>query len=101
MPEAQRLLAFVLVVLSPLTWQSVATWYHVEQPLMLGLLVGALIVFQARREGLAGLLAGLALVSRPTALIPLIALGVLLLAGCGRVRLLSMARPSPLLAAVH
>src|SRR5260370_35420928 len=48
---------------------------------MLGLLVGSLIVFQARREGLAGLLAGLALVSRPTALIPLIALGVLLLAG--------------------
>lgn len=80
MPQAQRLLAFVLVVLSPLSWQSIATWYHLEQPMMLCLLVGAVIAFQARREGLAGLLAGLALMSRTTALIPLIALGMLLLA---------------------
>lgn len=79
MPETQRLLAFMLVVLSPLTWQSIATWYHLEQPMMLCFLVGALIVFQRRQEGLAGVLAGLALVSRTTALIPLIALGVLLL----------------------
>ena len=81
MPEAQRLLAFVLIVLSPLTWQSIATWYHLEQPMMLCLLVGAVIALQTRREGLAGLLAGLALMSRTTALIPLIALGILLLAG--------------------
>jgi hypothetical protein len=100
MPEAQRLLAFVLVVLSPLTWQSVATWYHVEQPLMLCFLVGALIVFQARREGLAGLLAGLALVSRPTALIPLIALGVLLLAGGEWRGLLKLAGAGALVAGV-
>src|SRR5260370_39930376 len=67
---------------------------------MLGLLVGSLIVFQARREGLAGLLAGLALVSRPTALIPLIALGVLLLAG-GEVRgLLKVGGAGALLAGV-
>jgi uncharacterized membrane protein len=79
MPETQRLLAFMLVVLSPLTWQSIATWYHLEQPMMLCFLVGALIAFQRRQEGLAGVLAGLALVSRTTALIPLIALGVLLL----------------------
>jgi hypothetical protein len=100
MPEAQRLLAFVLVVLSPLTWQSVAMWYHVEQPLMLCLLIGALIVFQARREGLAGLLAGFALVSRPTALIPLIALGVLLLAGGEWRGLLKLAGTSALVAGV-
>ena len=100
MPEAQRLLAFVLVVLSPLTWQSVATWYHIEQPLMLCFLVGALIVFQARREGLAGLLAGLALVSRPTALIPLIALGVLLLAGSEWRGLLKLAGAGALIAGV-
>ncbi|MGH2514461.1 MAG: glycosyltransferase 87 family protein, partial [Ktedonobacterales bacterium] len=80
MPETQRLLAFILVVLSPLTWQSIGTWYHLEQPMMLCFLVGALIAFQRRQEGLAGVLAGLALVSRTTALIPLIALGVLLLA---------------------
>ncbi|MGH2516161.1 MAG: hypothetical protein ACRDHP_10950, partial [Ktedonobacterales bacterium] len=80
MPETQRLLAFMLVVLSPLTWQSIGTWYHLEQPMMLCFLVGALIAFQRRQEGLAGVLAGLALVSRTTALIPLIALGVLLLA---------------------
>jgi hypothetical protein len=78
MPETQRLLAFVLVVLSPLTWQSIATWYHLEQPMMLCLLVAALIAFQSRREGLAGALAGLAVLTRTTALIPLIALGVLL-----------------------
>jgi hypothetical protein len=81
MPETQRLLAFLLIVLSPLTWQSIATWYHLEQPMMLCLLVAALIALQARRPGLAGLLAGLALLSRTTALIPLIALGVLLLVG--------------------
>lgn len=80
MPETQRLLAFMLVVLSPLTWQSIATWYHLEQPMMLCFLVGALIAFQRRQEGLAGVLAGLAVVTRTTALIPLIALGVLLLA---------------------
>ena len=79
MPETQRLLAFVLVVLSPLTWQSIATWYHLEQPMMLCFLVAALLAFQRRQEGLAGVLAGLALVSRTTALIPLVALGVLLL----------------------
>lgn len=80
MPETQRLLAFMLIVLSPLTWQSIATWYHLEQPLMLCFLVAAFIAFQARREWLAGVLAGLALLTRTTALIPLIAFGVLLLA---------------------
>src|SRR5260370_38856540 len=67
---------------------------------MLGLLVGSLIVFQARREGLAGLLAGLALVSRPTALIPLIALGVLLLAGGEGRGLLKLAGAGALVAGV-
>lgn len=78
--DTQRFLAFILIVFGPLTWQTFFTWYHVEQPLMLTLLVGAFVAFQARREGLAGLLAGLAVLSRTTALIPLIAIGVLLLA---------------------
>ncbi len=78
-PETLRFLAFALVALGPLTWQTYATWYHVEQPLMLCFLVAAVLLLQQRREGLAGVLAGLAFLSRTTALIPLIALGVLLL----------------------
>ena len=80
-PETQRFLAYILIVFSPLTWQTFTIWYHIEQPLMLALLVGAVVALQARREGLAGLLAGLAVLTRTTALIPLIALGALLLFG--------------------
>lgn len=80
-PETQRLLAFVLVALGPLSWQTMATWYHVEQPLMLCLLVGAMLALQSRRAALAGVLAGLAVLTRTTAIVPLIALGVLLLLG--------------------
>ena len=79
MPEAQRLIAYALILLSPLTWQTYGTWYHIEQPMMLCLLVGAVLALQQRREGLAGLLAGLALMTRTTALIPLLALGLLLI----------------------
>lgn len=78
-PETLRLLLYAFITLSPLTWQSYSIWYHVEQPLMLCLLLGAGLALQARREGLAGALAGLAFLSRTTALIPLIALGVMLL----------------------
>lgn len=80
MPDTQRFLAYVLIVLSPLTWQAFSPWYHLEQPLMLCFLVGSLIALQSRRAALAGLLAGLALLTRTTALMPLLALGVLLLA---------------------
>ena len=79
MPETQQFLAFALIALSPLTWQSLTPWYHLEQPLMLCLLLCAVAALQTRHEGLAGLLAGLALLTRTTALMPLIALGVLLL----------------------
>src|SRR5690348_10493157 len=78
-PEAQRFLAYVLVVCSPLIWVSVASWGHLEQPLMLCFLVGALLALNRGRDGLAGLLAGLALLSRTTAIFPLLALGLLLL----------------------
>ena len=81
MPETQRLLAYMLVTLSPLTWQSYGTWYHIEQPMMLCLLVGSMLALQRRNEGLAGVLAGLALMTRTTALFPLIGLGVLFLMG--------------------
>ncbi|MDE3230672.1 MAG: DUF2029 domain-containing protein, partial [Chloroflexota bacterium] len=78
-PETLRLLLYAFITLSPLTWQTYSIWYHVEQPMMLCLLLGAGLALQARREGLAGALAGLAFLSRTTALIPLIALGVMLL----------------------
>ncbi|MBF6590137.1 MAG: DUF2029 domain-containing protein [Ktedonobacterales bacterium] len=80
-PEIQLLLAFVLVTLSPLTWQSIATWYHVEQPLMLCFLIGSVLLLRRQRPEWGGLLAGLAVLTRTTALMPLLALGVLLLVG--------------------
>jgi uncharacterized membrane protein len=79
-PESQVFLAYVLIVLSPLTWQTYISWYHVEQPIMLALLVGSLVLFQRRNEELGGVLAGLAVLTRTTAIIPLVAFGVLLLA---------------------
>ena len=50
MPDAQRFLAYALVVLSPLVWLAIGSWYHPEQPLMLCFLVGAAIALQGRRE---------------------------------------------------
>ena len=79
MPDAQQVLAYVLVVLSPLVWESIGTWYHLEVPLMVCFIVGAVIALQGRREWLAGLLAGLALLTSTTAMFPLLALGILLL----------------------
>jgi hypothetical protein len=79
-PETQLFLAYVLVMLSPLTWQTYGTWYHVEQPIMLCFLIGAVFALQMRREWLAGVLAGLAVLTRTTAIMPLVAVGVLLLA---------------------
>jgi hypothetical protein len=79
--EIQRFLAFILIVFSPLTWQTFTIWYHLEQPIMLASLVGAMVAFQTRREGLGGLLAGLAVLSRTTAVVPLVAFGVLLIVG--------------------
>lgn len=85
MPETQRLLAYMLITLSPLTWQAYSPWYHLEQPMMLCFLVAAVWALQTNRDATAGLLAGLAVLTRTTALMPLIALGVLLLMA-GQVR---------------
>jgi hypothetical protein len=100
MPDTQRFLAYVLVVLSPLTWQAIGTWYHLEQPLMLCFLVAALIALQTEREGLAGVLAGLAVLTRTTALFPLLALGVLLLMERRWVALLKLGGIGALVAAL-
>lgn len=99
-PETLRLLLYAFITLSPLTWQSYSIWYHVEQPLMLCLLLASVLALQARREGLAGLLAGLAFLTRTTALIPLIALGVLLLATSAWRPLLKFGGVSALVAAL-
>ncbi|HEV2459062.1 MAG TPA: glycosyltransferase 87 family protein [Ktedonobacterales bacterium] len=100
MPDTQRFLAYVLIVLSPLTWQAIGTWYHLEQPLMLCFLVAALIALQTEREGLAGVLAGLAVLTRTTALFPLLALGVLLLMERRWVALLKLGGIGALVAAL-
>lgn len=99
-PETLRLLLYAFITLSPLTWQSYSIWYHVEQPLMLCLLLAAVLALQARREGLAGLLAGLAFLSRTTVLIPLIALGIVLLMTRAWRPLLKFGGVSALVAAV-
>jgi len=80
-PAVPRFLAFALIALSPLSWLCVATWGHLEQPLMLCFLVAAVGALQRRRVGLAGVLAGLATLSGTAALFPLAALAALLLAG--------------------
>lgn len=77
--ETQQILAFGLVLFSPLIWQSYTAWSHLDQPLMLLFLVAAIVAFQRRREGLGGVLAGLALLSRSTAMFPLLAFGLLIL----------------------
>ncbi len=77
----QQLLAYMLVTLSPLTWQTYNTWFHVEQPLMLCFLIGSVLALQRRQEWLAGALAALAVLTRTTAIMPFVGIGVLLLAG--------------------
>ncbi len=77
-PPAQRLLAFGLVTLSPLLWLCYTPWGHLEQPLQLYLLAAAVIALQRRYEALAGVLAGLAVLTGVTTLLPLAALCTLL-----------------------
>jgi len=77
-PTTTRVLAFALIALGPPTWVCVATWGHLEQPLMLCFLVAAVAALHLRREALAGVLAGLALLSGTAALFPLAALVALL-----------------------
>jgi hypothetical protein len=100
MPETQRLLAYVLITLSPLTWQAYSPWYHLEQPLMLCFLVASVFALQTQREALAGVLAGLAVLTRTTALMPLIALGILLLAAGNWRSLVRLAAPAIVVAGV-
>ncbi|MBA3825087.1 MAG: hypothetical protein H0X24_14475 [Ktedonobacterales bacterium] len=80
MSQGQALVAYGLIVLSPLTWQNFTNWWHFEQPLMLFLFVFGVAQLQRNQVGLAGVLLGLALLTRTTAAVPLIALLVVLAA---------------------
>jgi len=67
----QRYVAFLVALFSPLLWQSMLVWNHVEQPLMLYFLLLGLRLLQDQHDGWAGICFGLALYSRSTALLAL------------------------------
>jgi hypothetical protein len=75
----ELLFVAALVVFSPLLWLTFTMWWHPEQVLMLALLVGGAWQLQRRRGVLAGVLFGLAMLTRLTAVGPIAVLGVLLL----------------------
>ena len=72
--NAAALLAFGLIVLGPLLWLDFTTWGHLEQPLMLCFLVAGVVALQSGRTVLAAILLALAILTRTTALIPVLAL---------------------------
>jgi len=74
LPESRVLVAFTLLVLSPLVWQDFIRWWHLEQVLMLCLLLAAIGLLQAGRPIPAGILLGLAVLTRTTAIVPILAI---------------------------
>ena len=78
MSQGQALLAYSLIVLSPLTWLNFTNWWHFEQPMMLCFLILGVSQLQGQRPYVAGLLLGLALMTRTTAAVPIAALLVVL-----------------------
>lgn len=75
----RRLLAYALFALSPQLWHSVLFYGHVEQPLMLWLVLAGTRALVARRAGRAGGLLGLALLTRSEAVLYVAPLALLLL----------------------
>lgn len=73
------LFAGALILLSPLLWLAYTEWWHPEQVLMLLLVVAGAWHLQHRNSLVAGVLFGLALLTRPTALGPIAALLMLVL----------------------
>lgn len=74
-----RVLAYALFALAPPIWHSVMFYGHVEQPLMLWLVLVGIRMLQEKRPAAAGILLGLALLTRTSALLDLMPLVVLLL----------------------
>lgn len=76
----RRLLAFGFFALCPELWHSVLGYGHIEQPLMLLLVVAGVRSLMLRRTTWAGVLLGLALLTRSSAILYLVPLTALLLA---------------------
>lgn len=74
----KRLLAYALFVLTPELWHSVLFYGHIEQPLMLWLVLAAVRMLVTKRPARAGALLGLALLSRSVAVLYLLPLALLL-----------------------
>jgi hypothetical protein len=75
-----RVLAYGVFAASPTLLISVLGYGHVEQPMMLWLVLLAVRALAGRRTTVAGISFGLALLTRSLAALPLIPLGLLLLA---------------------
>ena len=75
-----RLLAYGIFTASPILWISVLGYGHVEQPMMLWLVLLAVRTLADDRPATAGITFGLALLTRSLAALPLMPLGLLLLA---------------------
>lgn len=76
---AMRALAYALFALAPPIWHSVMFYGHIEQPLMLWLVLVGVRLLQDKHPPTAGILLGLALLTRTGALLCLIPLLVVLL----------------------
>lgn len=77
--ELWRLLAYALIVLSPQLWHSVLLYGHIEQPMMLWLVLMGTRALMDERPKRAGILFGLALLTRSVTLLYLLPLTLLLL----------------------
>lgn len=76
-----RLATWCVFLLAPVLWISISAYGHIEQPLeTLFVLLAAVLVLK-ERWALAGLAVGLAVLSRTTALLPLIPLVLIPLSG--------------------
>src|SRR5215469_4066650 len=76
----RRLLAYGVFALSPELWHSVLGYGHIEHPLMLFLVVASVRSLLLGRADRAGLLLGLALLTRSSAILYLLPLTLLLMA---------------------
>lgn len=74
-----RFAAYAVFALSPEVWHGMVFYGHVEQPIMLLLALAGIRQLQARRPVWAGLLLGLALLTRTSALLLVLPLVLLLL----------------------
>jgi hypothetical protein len=77
--ELARFAAYAIFALSPEIWHGMLFYGHIEQPIMLLLTLAGIRQLQARRPVWAGLLLGLALLTRSSALLLMLPLAALLL----------------------